>query len=47
MAVAHSYCYACESFASCWCADYVRASYVVADEARVACVTFAAGLGAV
>jgi len=31
-------------FASRWCADYARASYAVAGEARVARVTFV-GLG--
>jgi len=32
-------------FASRRCADYARASYAVAGEARVARVTFAVGLG--
>ena len=34
-------------FASRWCADYACASYAVADEARVARITLAVGLGAV
>ena len=32
-------------FASRWCADYARASYPVAGEARVAHVMFAVGPG--
>jgi len=32
-------------FASHQCTDYACASYAVAGEARVACVTFAVGLG--